>query len=226
MIKYVLFDVDDTIIDWKKSAHLCFQRLSDKCGWGLSGEEIYDVFISTTRPLWEKVERGELTGPELRAMRWILVFENLKLNVEGAETYEQVFREELSGAAVPVENAQEVLECLSKKYTLGIASNAYLKQQSDRLALLDYKKYFNYFFTSMELGFEKPHREFYEHCLKEMGSPDPDSVLMVGDNPIADADGAKRAGLKSCWLNRRAQSTERVSADYIITDLKELLDIL
>lgn len=226
MIKTVLFDVDDTIIDWKKSAQICFQRLSDKGGWGFNGEKIYEVFYSTTRPLWEKVERGEFTGPELRKMRWTLVFENLGLKVEGAENYEEVFREEVSNAAVSVENAKEVLEYLSEKYTLGVASNAYLKQQCDRLQLLDYKKYFSHIFTSMEIGFEKPHREFYEHCLKELGSPDPASVLMVGDNPIADADGAKKAGLRSCWLNRRGQDADGVNADYIITDLKELFDIL
>ena len=226
MIKYVLLDVDDTIIDWKKSACICFQRLSQKSGWGLSGEEIYDVFISTTKPLWEKVDSGELSGRELRKMRWPLVFKNMGLEVEGAENYEEVFRKELGGCAVPIENADEVLEYLSKKYTLGIASNAYFEQQSKRLELLDFKKYFTYFFTSMDIGTEKPRREFFEHCLKEMGSPDPESVIMIGDSPTADVGGAKNAGFKACFFNKRKLDPESVNADYIINDLKELLDIL
>ncbi len=226
MIKYVLFDVDDTIIDWRKSACICFQRLSDKGGWGLSGEEIYDVFIATTKPLWEKVDRGELTGRELRKMRWPLVFKNLGLEVSGAENYEEVFREELGGCAVAIENAKEVLEELSKKYPLGIASNAYFKQQSERLELLDFKKYFTYFFTSMDIGTEKPHREFYEYCLREMGNPDPASVLMVGDSPTADVEGSKNMGFRACFFNKRGLDPECVNADYIINDLKELLDIL
>lgn len=226
MIKFILFDVDDTIIDWKKSAQICFQNLSDKGKWGLSGEEIYDVFLSTTKPLWEKVDKGEMTGVELRKMRWPLVLKNLGLEVEGAENYEEVFRAELSFCAVPVENAKEVLEKLSKKYPLGIASNAYMKQQSDRLTLLDFKKYFTYLFTSMDVGAEKPHREFYEHCLKEMGNPDPESVLMIGDSPTADVEGSKNAGLRACFLNKRGLDPNDVDADYIINDLKELLDIL
>ena len=226
MIKFVLFDVDDTIIDWRKSANICFQRLSDKGGWGLSGEEIYDVFLSTTKPLWEKVDRGELTGRELRKMRWPLVFENLGLEVAGAENYEEVFREELGSCAVAIENAKEVLETLSEKYILGIASNAYFKQQNERLELLDFKKYITYFFTSMDIGTEKPHREFYKYCLNEMGDPDPASVIMIGDSPTADVEGAKNMGLKACFFNKRKLDPESVNADYIINDLKELLDIL
>ena len=78
----------------------------------------------------------------------------------------------------------------------------------------------------MDIGFEKPHREFFEYCLKQIGTDDPQSVLMIGDNPVSDVFGAKNVGLRACFFNKRGISTEQVSADYIISDLKELLDIL
>ena len=226
MIKYVLFDVDDTIIDFRKSAELCFQRFSDKYGWGISGVDVCECFYSTTLPMWKEVDKGTLTGRELRRIRWPMVFKNLGLKVEGEETFEETFREGIGEAAIPIPNSKEVLEALSKKYTIGIASNAYLAQQSKRLELLDYKKYIKYYFTSMDIGTEKPHREFYEHCLREMGNPDPDSVIMIGDSPTADVQGAKNMGLKTCFFNKRGLDPTLVDADYIIDDLKELLDIL
>ena len=226
MITTVLFDVDDTLIDWKKSAIICFESLFADINPDLSGKEIYTAFAAASAPLWEKVDRGEMTGNDLRKIRWNHVFAKLNIDRNDGESFEQEFRCHLAKAAVPIDGAEEILRYLAPKYTIGVASNAYFAQQNARLELLDFKKYLKHIFTSQEIGYEKPNVKFFEHCLKELGNPLPESVLMVGDNVLADVEGAKKAGFKTCWLNRDGKSTEGVPFDYHISSLKELMDIL
>ncbi len=47
--------------------------------------------------------------------------------------------------------------------------------------------------TSAITGYEKPHREMFEIALRAAGSPE--TVWMVGDNVVADYEGAERLGI-------------------------------
>lgn len=226
MITAVLFDIDDTLIDWKKSAVICFETLFREYNLPFDPIKTPTAFFEASAPLWAAVDRGEITGSELRKVRWNHVFERLGIDRRDGEFFEKEFRRHLAKSAVPIEGAGEVLEYLFGKYTLGVASNAYFEQQNSRLELLGYKKYLKHIFTSQEIGYEKPNEKFFEHCLKELGNPAPQDVLMVGDNPLADIEGANKAGFKTCWFNREAKPCDGINADYCISSLKELIDIL
>jgi putative hydrolase of the HAD superfamily len=47
--------------------------------------------------------------------------------------------------------------------------------------------------TSAATGYEKPHPAMYAHARELAG--DADVLWMVGDNPVADVEGARRAGI-------------------------------
>lgn len=226
MITTVLFDIDDTLIDWKKSAVICFETLFREYDLPFDPEKTPAAFFEASAPLWAAVDRGEMTGRELRKVRWNHVFSRLGIDRHDGEFFEKEFRRHLSKSAVPIEGAEEVLKYLSEKYTLGVASNAYFEQQNSRLELLGYKKYLKHIFTSQEIGYEKPSEKFFEHCLKELGISNPQEVLMVGDNAAADVGGARKMGFKTCWFNREGKPSDGVNADYCICSLKELIDIL
>ena len=48
-------------------------------------------------------------------------------------------------------------------------------------------------FSSAATGFEKPNPRAFEIALHECGSPG--EVWMIGDNPVADMDGARSVGI-------------------------------
>jgi putative hydrolase of the HAD superfamily len=48
-------------------------------------------------------------------------------------------------------------------------------------------------FSSAAIGYEKPNPEAFNHALRVCGSPG--TVWMVGDNPVADIEGAEAAGI-------------------------------
>ncbi len=60
-----------------------------------------------------------------------------------------------------------------------------------------------------------------------MGLP-PDEILYVGDNPIPDVLGPKRAGMPTVWLNRTgARRSRKIPApEYRLRSLAELVSLL
>lgn len=55
--------------------------------------------------------------------------------------------------------------------------------------------------AAREVGVAKPERAIFEHTVQALGVA-PVEVLHVGDDPWLDVDGAARAGLRTCWVNR------------------------
>jgi putative hydrolase of the HAD superfamily len=76
-------------------------------------------------------------------------------------------------------------------------------------------------FTSAAIGFEKPNPEIFRHALRVCGSPT--QVWMVGDNPIADVEGAEGVGVPAVLVRSQGQARRRVdglmeAADLIIAE--------
>ena len=55
--------------------------------------------------------------------------------------------------------------------------------------------------AAREMGMAKPERGIFEHTVQALGVSHA-HVLHVGDDPWLDVDGAARAGLRTCWVNR------------------------
>ena len=109
-------------------------------------------------------------------------------------------------------------KCLDLGYKNFLLSNNY-PELPDMLNDLRIKKYFTELFVSANVGYEKPRAELFAHAKAHAKCT---SGIMVGDNPVADLDGAKSAGLKAVFVHKNCQS----NADYTFSTLKEILDIL
>jgi putative hydrolase of the HAD superfamily len=55
--------------------------------------------------------------------------------------------------------------------------------------------YFERVFTSAAIGWEKPNPGIFAHALLELGNPG--DVWLIGDNPVADVQGATAAGIRA-----------------------------
>ena len=72
----------------------------------------------------------------------------------------------------------------------------------------------------------KPAPDMYVQACEELGLSAP-SILHVGDNPLTDVEGARRAGFKTAWINRgtMAYPDDIAPADITISNLSELVAI-
>jgi FMN phosphatase YigB (HAD superfamily) len=124
------------------------------------------------------------------------------------------------------------LRALADRFPLGLLSNypdaPAIRTSLDRLGLTPL---FSSVVISGELGLVKPHPATFAKSLDDLGRPAA-ACLFVGDNWLADVQGAKAAGMQVAHMQRWAppESFERSATDHRpdleIQSLAELVPIL
>ena len=235
MIKAVLFDIDNTLLDFdayvKEALRVGFERF----GLGTYDDETYEIFHRVNSGVWHELEQGVITLDELMRVRFNRVFAALGISYDGV-AFEKYFREYLFDNAILIDGALEVLEHLRGRYILCTASNGPYEQQMNRLRVGGLSPYFSHHFISGKMGISKPAQEFFAFCLDEItadakkrGDAEilPSEVLMVGDSLTSDMRGAVNSGLKSCFFDfKHSGKTGDLPLDYVIDNLTELRTIL
>lgn len=224
MIKYALFDIDNTLIDFGESAKIAMPRLFEKMGYPYT-DDVPKMYHKVGAPLWASLERGEITGKYLRSIRWGLIMKELGYECDSI-AMEAEYAEQLANVAVLVEGADELLKYLKEKgYTVAIASNSYQAQQERRTKLAGLDRFIDYYFTSMDMGAEKPSAEFFNKCFERLGNPSKEEMIMIGDSLTADVAGGRGVGIKTIWFDKFKTYAEN-DADYCVTALADIKKIL
>jgi putative hydrolase of the HAD superfamily len=87
-------------------------------------------------------------------------------------------------------------------------------------------EHFQFSLGAREHGAAKPDASIFHAACARLGLP-PADVLHVGDDPHMDVLGARRAGLRAVWINRRDEAWEhKEQPDLIVHTLTELADWL
>lgn len=235
-IKVLFLDIDNTLLDFNAAAQWGMEQCFIKAGL-VYEPSMFAVFEKENNKIWRRIEKGELSMDDLPNVRWQAILKQLGMKADGVEM-EMEFRRLLHLSAVPMDGAQEILKYLyDKKYCLCAASNGPYEQQINRLKKADMLKYFTYFFVSEKMGADKPSREFFDGCMRELTDTKPEECMMIGDSLTADINGGREYGIQTCWL-RPCNSKENVEnsdkdqnksgkeADHVISSLLELKNIL
>ncbi len=132
----------------------------------------------------------------------------------------------------PVDGVAWLLESLGKRYALGFLSNypdgPAIRESIDRSGI---RRYFKSVVVSGDLGYCKPHPMVFARLLEELERK-AHEVVYVGDNWLADIQGAKRAGMQAIHMRRweTPETFERqpgdLEPDATIKDLCELEALL
>ena len=224
MIRYALFDIDNTLIDFGESAAIAMPRLFEVMGYPYT-PEVPQLYHKFNAPLWAALERGEITGQYLRSIRWGCIMKALGIECDSVKM-EAEYAEQLARVAILVDGADELIKYLKEKgYVIAIASNSYQAQQERRTKLAGLDKYIDYYFTSMDMGVEKPSVEFFNRCFERLGNPSKDEMIMIGDSLTADVAGGKGAGIATIWFDKFKTHAEN-DADYAVTSLLDIKNIL
>ena len=73
------------------------------------------------------------------------------------------------------------------------------------LARIGIDGHFRCFISARDQGHAKPDTPIFLATCERLGL-EPAQVLHIGDDPLLDVMGARRAGLRSCWINRKKDS--------------------
>lgn len=126
-------------------------------------------------------------------------------------------------ALKPVDpDAEAVLEDLGRDHRLALVTNGAPDVQREKLAGTTLGARFAAVVISGEVGAGKPDPAIFQAALDAIGVPSAEAV-MVGDSLERDVAGARRAGLRSIWLDRTGRASPGSFApDARIGSLREL----
>ncbi len=223
MIKHVLIDVDNTILDFDKCAKEALKILFKKYNLPFC-DKTFNVFTKTNDEYWAKVEKRLITKDYLHLHRFNTVFERLKIDFDG-RIIEKDFKLELKTIAIEVDGAKETLKYLSDKYNVSIASNSFLDQQQKRIKTAGLSDYISNYFVSEVIGFDKPDPRFFDYVLKFL-KLNKDEIIFIGDSLSADIKGGINSNIKTIWFNPKNKPRGKIIPDYEVNSLLEIKKIL
>ncbi len=223
MIKAILIDIDDTLLDFKLCSEQAILKACSTTGVSFN-KKLTETFSAVTAEYWKKIEKGELTKLELRRDRFNEVFRICGIDFNG-EKFEKIYLSELFESNVTIEGAKELLEILSKRYKLCAASNAPYAQQINRLTKAGLLPYFSEIFVSEKIGAEKPSSSFFDYVLEALKLP-PNEILIIGDSITADISGGLACGMHTCHFARKKTNTPtEIRPEYSVNNLLDILKL-
>ncbi len=230
-IKAVFFDIYGTIADFFPPKEEIQINVAEKFNITLDKDKILDAYKLANNFL---VKQNSIFP--IRKMN-----DEQKLNF--FSEYEKIIIDN-SGSNVDVGLAKNIwVEITKQKYDLkifpdliqcindlrdmglilGLISNINMsgKKIAEKLGI---SSYFNYVFTSEDLGYEKPNKMIFEKSL-DIAKLTPSEVVFIGDQVESDILGAKNANILPILLDRY-NNYENYSEVIKINDLFQLQEII
>lgn len=207
--KYVLFDLDGTLIDTNKLIIDSFKHTYKTClGLEVEEQEILKYF---GEPLIVTLKRySEERSDEL-----------FKAYIEYNESRHD-------DTVVMFEGIHELLEELDKQgFILALVTSKRRKVALMGLDLFDIKKHFKAILALEDTELHKPNPAPVVKALELLGAK-PDEAVMVGDS-IFDIHCAHGAGVKAVlvkWSAAHGFQGDDASADYVVHDAEELFKVI
>ncbi len=127
-----------------------------------------------------------------------------------------------------IEGAREVVEGLSRRYILAVATNATVSRKHEvarALARVDLGPFFSEIFCHTEMGSKKCEPAFWETVLTRLGAR-PDELIVIGDSLAQDVVGPRESGIRAIWFNRKDEPEPADGDVAVIRHLTELLTLL
>lgn len=225
MPNIILFDLDDTILDFHKSEKAAITETMSQLGAPVSEQNIA-LYSKINDSMWKKLERGELTRAQVLLNRFEEFFGAIGIECSPLSA-KKLYEHYLSEQCFFIDGAQEILKRLYLEYDLYIISNGTAHVQDGRIAAAGIAKYFKDIFISDKIGVNKPSREFFEYCEKQIPDFDKRRALIVGDSPSSDILGGINAGIATCRFNpHKKPNPEDIQPDYEINSLSQLPAVL
>lgn len=223
----LLFDVDNTILDFDKSEETALANAFAKCGLPYDAH-VLNVYRRNNVLQWQRYERGEISRDEVLTNRFLLTLEELDVKNCNIQLLEELYETGLHAGFYKVNHAEEVLrQLLQSGKKLYVVSNGVLSIQNSRMQGSGLDKYFLKRFISEEIGIPKPSVEFFRRSFAQIPNFEKAKALVIGDSLSSDIQGGINVDVDTCWFNPNGtENTSGLQPTYEISDLRELLEIV
>ena len=221
MIKAVIFDLDNTLVDFmgmkRQAVEAAIQSMID-AGLGLTPDDVRQRIDAIYK------ERG---------IEFQNVFDQLLYDLFQKVDYKILsagiiaYRRAREAALVPYPHVNMTLIGLMKRgIKLAVVSDAPAREAWLRLCSLNFHHMFECVVTFGDTGERKPSPAPFRRALEQLGVR-PDEALMVGDWPERDVVGAAQLGIRTAFARYGDTfGTLESNADFDLPDISALLPII
>lgn len=227
MYKYLLWDIDGTVLNFLASEAYAIRALFKKYNLGECSDEMIKMYSEINLKYWQMLEKGELTKQEILVGRFREFFKIIGVDINIVEEFNREYQITLGDHIEFVENAKDILLSQKGKYTLVAVTNGTKIAQEKKLRLSGLCDIFDAIFISENIGAEKPSKEFFDYVFEKLGITDKSEVIIIGDSLTSDMKGGYLAGIDTCWFNAEHNSnTLDFSVTYEIDRLDKITNII
>ncbi len=227
MYKYLLWDVDGTVLDFLASERYAIKFLFKKFNLGECSDEMLKTYSAINSKYWQKLERGEMAKQEILIGRFREFFELIGVDTTIAEDFNRDYQVTLGDHIEFVDKAEDILLSQKGKYTIVAVTNGTKIAQEKKLRLSGLDKVFDEIFISENVGLEKPDIKYFDYVFESLGITDKREVLIIGDSLTSDMKGGYNAGIDTCWFNPlHNKNSLNIPVTYEVDDLGKLYDIV
>ena len=221
--KFLLFDLDHTLLDFDASEDVALTQLLKE--EGVTDIQAYkDYYVPMNKALWKDLEQKKITKHELVNTRFSKLFEHFGIEKDGTYLANR-YQFYLAQQGQVFSGAIELLDALiDRGYELYAATNGITPIQTGRLAQSGLAPYFNQVFISEQLQTQKPDAQFYERIGARIPNFNKKYALMIGDSLSADIQGGKNAGIDTVWYNpQHLENKTQAQPTYEVHSYQDLL---
>lgn len=227
MIKTILWDIDNTLLDFfaaeRQALRACFARF----GLGECSDEMLRRYSAINQSWWRRLEQGENTKAEILRGRFVEFFAGEGITCADVDGFNLAFQLALGDTVVFRDGSKELISSLRGRVRQYAVTNGTLTAQSRKLKNSGLDMLLDGVFISELVGAEKPSGAFFERVFAQIGPCKPGEVMIVGDSLTSDMQGGNNAGILCCWYDPENRPLpEGLKIDYHIQNLKQVLDIL
>lgn len=223
--RIALFDADNTLLDFTRAEaeaiRLCLTT------HGIPADEATVALYSRVNDRhWKRLEQGLTTRERLKVERFRDFLAEAGYTSDPRRMAED-YLSALSEQRFLMDGALALIRELYGRCRLCIVTNGIAAVQRSRFGGCPLAPYFDDVFISEELGYAKPDPRFFERVAAAIPHFDPAEALVIGDSLTSDIAGGIRAGLDTCWFNRRGEAPpDGMAITYTVSSLSEIPPIL
>ncbi len=227
MIKVILWDIDGTLLDFEKAEKQAIRTCFEIFDLGECTDEMIARYSVINKGYWERLERKEITKPEVLVGRFQEFFRNEGIETDCAEKFNSEYQLRLGDTICFCDDGYELVKGLKNRIKQYAVTNGTKVAQVKKLNGSGLIDLFDHVFISEDVGIEKPDVKFFDHVWDVIGQYEKDEVMIIGDSLTSDMQGGNNAGILCCWYNPKGlENTNGVKLDYEIQNLQEVLKIL
>ncbi|RCW76905.1 HAD family hydrolase [Saliterribacillus persicus] len=230
MIETIVFDVDDTLYDQLGPFRTATLKLFPE---QIKEGHIPKFYLSNRKYsdiAFDRAVRGEITQRDLQIYRVKEACREFGFTIDDEKAME--FQQTYVGAQKEIEVDPVMVKLLDKFLAQGkqlaVLTNGESNHQMMKIKQLRLNRWFpeENLFISGSVGHAKPTIEIFNHLENKLNL-NKEKTMFIGDSFENDVVGAKNAGWKAIWLNRRQHPvpTNAFQADYTISESSEVLNI-